>query len=488
MIGRVALAVCLLAGKVGAMTYHIDAQSGTDASDGKTPATAWKTIAKANQAALAAGDAILFRGGQVHAGSLRLTTGANLTVASYGEGRATIDAGTGTGLEAAGIRGVTIRNLVIKGVGRKSGNDRGSGVWVHDASQVVVRDVEAHGFQRAGISVRNSDGVRIEDSHAHDNGFAGILVNGTNMKVLRCRAINNPGDPTVTNNHSGNGILVTGADILVEECESAGNGWDQTRGKHGNGPVGIWCHDAERVTIRRCIAHHNKSTAGDGGGFDFDGGTRDSVIEYCYSYENQGPGYLVWEYGSEHPIKGNVIRYNVSVNDRHAGIHIGKSGGADVQDLQVYHNTVIASRGPAVMISGAWVNDKFVPEAGLKNVYLRNNILVGPKDGKIVDGPGGATFENNLYWSSGGQPAEVSFDKKALVADPKLFDAKLIPQLTDPAKLADLFAFALTADSPAIDRGLDLKKLFKLDPGGKDIFGNPAPQGRAPDLGAHELK
>jgi hypothetical protein len=42
------------------------------------------------------------------------------------------------------------------------------------------------------------------------------------------------------------------------------------------------------------------------------------------------------------------------------------------------------------------------------------------------------------------------------------------------------------ADSPLIDAGLDLKKSFGIDPGGRDIAGSPVPQGRAFDIGAVE--
>ena len=73
---------------------------------------------------------------------------------------------------------------------------------------------------------------------------------------------------------------------LVEYCESLFNGWDQPW--TGNGPVGIWTHDADRVTIQHCIAHHNRSTALDGGGFDFDGGVTNSVLQYNYSHDNFG--------------------------------------------------------------------------------------------------------------------------------------------------------------------------------------------------------
>jgi hypothetical protein len=46
-----------------------------------------------------------------------------------------------------------------------------------------------------------------------------------------------PGDPSILNNHSGNGIVVGNAEkVTIEYCEAANNGWDMPR--QGNGPVG----------------------------------------------------------------------------------------------------------------------------------------------------------------------------------------------------------------------------------------------------------
>jgi hypothetical protein len=59
--------------------------------------------------------------------------------------------------------------------------------------------------------------------------------------------------------------------------------------------------------------------------------------------------------------------------------------------------------------------------------------------------------------------------------------------VTDPAKLAILTAYQLRAGSPAIDAGLDLRTQFGLDPGARDFYGNPLPQGEKFDIGAHEF-
>ena len=100
-----------------------------------------------------------------------------------------------------------------------------------------------------------------------------------------------PGDPSNLTNHSGNGIVVGNvSDAIIEYCEASNNGWDMPR--KGNGPVGIWAWNADRVTIQFCISHDNKSPGDDGGGFDLDGGVTNSVLQYNLSYNNDGPGLL----------------------------------------------------------------------------------------------------------------------------------------------------------------------------------------------------
>jgi len=492
-------------------TWHVDAAGGNDANDGKSPAAAWKTVGRVNRGPFSAGDRLVFAGGQVHAGTVTLKKGDGapdrLMVSSYGDGRATIDGGTGDGLVADGLAGLTVERLIVVGAGRLTGSKQGQGVALVKVRDAVVNEVEASGFQKAGIVAWDCENVRITRCYAHDNGFVGIWMWGTAKSYVgHCRAINNPGDPTIRDNHSGNGILLGGCtDSTVERCEAAGNGWDQPKGGQGNGPVGIWCHDSERVTIQYCISHHNKSTSGDGGGFDFDGGTRDSVLQYNYSYENHSSGYLIWEYGSKYPLKNNTIRYNLSVNDREGGIRMGMSGGQEVTGLFIHHNTIINANWPCVNLQGGLVDGKWDPDGGVRDVFVRNNILIGPKGGEILKVSSRLRFEGNLYWSHDGSfkvGGHASLEEWAkatgqetikgkvvgVFADPKLNDGLLIPQLVDPDRLGDLAAFMLTAGSPAVDRGLDLKGLFGLDSGGKDFFGKPAPRGAAPDIGAHELR
>ena len=77
------------AGAQAAPAFYVDATRGDDTQDGLKPETAWRSLARVNRAALAAGDRVLFRRGQTWRGQLVPHSGDAGRVISYsafGEG------------------------------------------------------------------------------------------------------------------------------------------------------------------------------------------------------------------------------------------------------------------------------------------------------------------------------------------------------------------------------------------------------------------
>ena len=165
--------------------------------------------------------------------------------------------------------------------------------------------------------------------------------------IIDCAAYNNAGDSTYTANHSGSGILLDNCRIgRIERCIAHGNGGENA-GRTG-GPCGIWTHASDRIIITTCCSYSNR-TGGrfDGGGFDLDGGVTNCVIEYCRSWDNDGAGYLVWNYeNAPFRLTGNIIRDCVSENDGrkngYGALHIGTSG-EPVTDIWVRDCRLIQS-------------------------------------------------------------------------------------------------------------------------------------------------
>lgn len=458
--------------------YYLDSVRGSDENDGRDPQHPLRTIGALNAARPASGDRVLLRGGHVFSGTLELHGSASasedggICIGSYGDGRATLYAGPADGVVLQGIGGLTLENLEIVGCGRNAGSD-GTGITAVDCSDLSIHDVIVRGFRVAGIAIRGGSDIRVERATAHHNGAAGIQVNrghdiARRIVIRDCLVHDNAGDPKRLDNHSGNGIVVGGLDeCLIEYCRAWNNGYDMPR--TGNGPVGIWGYAAHRLTIQYCISHDNKTSPGgmDGGGFDFDGGVTESVLQYNLSYNNHGSGYLLCQYPGAERWQHNRCRFNISINDgrtnHHAGIHFW-AGDEGISDAEVSNNLV--------------VNDRHAVTAthDIPGLVMRNNILVS--EDSVIRGPLSTTvFEGNHLWSRRDAGVfengptllhdlkswqESGGDESATGGDPRVALPPTLADLpTEPRELARMPWGRLGADSPlrgkarGCDRGAD---------------------------------
>lgn len=415
----------------GQRTYYLSA-AGNDRADGQSREHAWKTISKLNSAAISPGDRILFQGGAVFPGTLILKPSIAgmakdpLLISSYGKGRAVIDAGQGDGIYARNFSGLVIRNLVWRGSGIK--NNTGSGIdcfsddTVSEPNHIQIDHCEVFGFRNYGIvfwsaagsSVKGFDEVHLTGCYAHDNGEAGIASYAgyqqrfvhRNFYLSGCRAYYNPGIAAQIGSHSGNGIVIGSVDtVWIDHCEAFDNGRDNTCNQ--GGPVGIWvwlCHDA---LIQYCRSYDNHTgSLKDGGGFDIDGGSSDCVIQYDYSRDNDGAGYLLAEYGARLPFRHNTIRFNISLDDGrkngYGGITVwGADSNYRVKDSYVYHNTILTGDSSvlkdipcAVRLMGNDFSGVFL----MDNIFqVRGGALLIRSDAKTDTGE--IHFQCNDYFS-----------------------------------------------------------------------------------------
>jgi hypothetical protein len=421
-------------------TFYVSA-AGTadDGNDGRTPAAAWRTIARANAAGLRAGDALLFRGGDAFRGNLRLgranagTARRPVVIGSFGRGRATILAGGGDGVAVRNAGGVRVHDLVFRGAGwgKDAGPARnsGSGIAFENAlpgdvklAHVRVDRVEVSGFGRFGITVGGRRGksgfrdVRITRADVHGNRDGGIETHGRfspravgyaneDVYVGRCDAHDNPGYARSCR-HVGDGIVLSDVDrATVERCRAWGNGGRCTC---RDGPVGIWAWDANAVTIQHCESHHNR-TAGpaDGGGFDLDGGVTNSVLQHNYSHDNDGAGFGVYQFRGARPMRANVVRHNVSVNDGrrngYGAIQL-MNCGSGVRNVEIHDNVVRV--GPVLGGPPGSLPSAVRLKSATAGVRVRGNLLVVSGGVPLVRVRGrqdGLTFHDNLFRAADGR-------------------------------------------------------------------------------------
>lgn len=514
-------------------TYYVSS-TGNDNNSGLTPNDAWKTIEKVNSITVKPGDAVKFEGGKTFNGSLKFNSsdangGSNaVTISSYGTGRATIFSGNENGIDIYNTAGFIIENLIVAGTASTGVKNSGIQFYTDLDGDIKfdyarVSNVEVHGFRDFGIvfgswkyqSANNSGfkNVLVENARVYNIMDVGISSYGnfsasktgyahSNIVVRNCEVFNISGLSTKTNAHSGNGILLSDVQNSVIEYSTVYNSGHLNANPSG-GPVGIWYWDADQVTIQHNEVYGMKSgTSKDGGGFDLDGGVTNGTMQYNYSHDNYGAGFLIGQFTGARPMRNITVRYNISEND--AATNGGSvylfngSSPASMRDIYVYNNTFYLKEkysGSAAIKVLEW---KTISE----NVNFNNNIIFAENGADLVQVPSGyhANFSGNLYHTTGTFSIKYKGINYSSLADFRTTGNEVVngkatgvqkdPLLSNPGNggiigfgnsLTNLSAYKIQASSPAIDAGVSLS----LDTGEKDFYGNTILTDVAPEVGAH---
>jgi hypothetical protein len=268
-------------------------------------------------------------------------------------------------------------------------------------------------------------------------------------------------------------VLYYCQDGVIERCTA----WRTGIGKWHRTPVGIWYFMAAHCVIQFCESFDNHPAGGhaDGGGFDLDGGCVDCTLQYNYSHDNAGAGYLVCSYDPKTaPCLRCTVRFNLSVNDGRmndfAAIQFWQA-----DDCRVYNNTCVTRVGHGL---------KFASETK-GNLFANNLFLVGSgADTACVKSPfaiAANRFRNNLYWRLDGKPRFEVLDRLRLSW--REFQALAgtrgercaAPRLTAQSG-PDI---RLQKDSPALGAGVRLP-----DMGDRDLYNAPVRKSGPVAIGA----
>ena len=461
--------------------YHVDSTDGDDSRSGLTPQLAWRSLDKANATVLKPGDQLLFRAGGRWSGQFTPKGGgdsmAKVLIGRYGEGALPRIDCEGKYLDTVLLKNISfvemadleITNLGSQPIPWRTGVTvlaDGIGkmeqvslkrLYVHDVNGDLRKSHEGCGifFEAKGES--HFDGFLIEQCRLERTDRNGICQRGTGKVrsknvIIRGNTLEDIG---------GDGIKLWGTDGgLIER-----NVIRKARARCDDGAAGIWPFACDDTVIQ---FNEVSDTVGikDGQGYDADYLCRRTIIQYNYSYRNQGGFVLICAPGNSYN-EDTVIRYNISVHDGINSARVFQFGGAP-RRTQVYNNTIVI--GPEqnlpMLLFNEWEGGKPHETNFSNNLFIvenggRASYNFGPSSGNV--------FQNNLFAGRHeGLPEGVAVAPA--------------PPLVGPLNPAPGME-ALKVYSPSKNENFPRGRVIPAN-GGRDILGNPGSSDQPPAIGA----
>ena len=345
-----------------AANYHVDSQTGDDARDGLSPATAWRTLERASSATFKPGDRVGFRSGGVWSGQLRITAQGEparpIVFCAYGEGARPRIETAGAFEDALLIRNaqhVEVRDFELTNRGEGDKPRRGvnsvadncgtltnivvAGLFVHDVNGTQrKKDNGGIFFRTLGQRVPSRyDGLRIERNIIWRVDRSGLAAQSYHASRLRWFPSTNV---VIRDNWvgdvGGDGIVPWATDGCVVEHNIV-QGANERAGSYN---AGLWPWSTDNTVLRLNRASGVK-TLMDGQGFDSDYNSRNTVIEFNLSHDNEGGFLLVCTPGQRNPQDnlgnlGTIARYNISRHDRARTFHVSAAENTLIHDNAIY--------------------------------------------------------------------------------------------------------------------------------------------------------
>jgi hypothetical protein len=328
-------------------TYYINDKTGNDSFDGLSRAKAWRYLAAVNKHTFMPGDSILFARGGVWEGQLVPLGSGNakepIVFSAYGSGALPeIKAGghfrdaillrnlqyivveylavsnldkamefqktgpTGVRIMAENVgtlHYIRLANLYIHDINgdNKKGSAEGCGIF-WDCQGSKPSNIEH-------LLIENCKVERVDRNGIRGNGTFSFRTNWFPNKYLLIRNCQ-------LEDIGGDGIVVKAFDTAMVEH----NKLFHIRSRAKDNAVAVWPHSSDHTTIQYNEVGYtqNDNWANDGQSFDIDGNSRNTVIQYNYSHDNEGGFMLVIsDLINKDNVKttGNIIQYNLSVND-----------------------------------------------------------------------------------------------------------------------------------------------------------------------------
>jgi hypothetical protein len=485
------------------VSYYVDAIAGGDGNDGRSPASAWRSLEKVNAQTFKAGDRILLKSGSVWTGSLAPkgsgSEGKPIMIDKFGgDAKPRID---GAGMIGSGVVRLhnqeywEINSIEITNDASAPGDRRG--VLVSAAEAGVL-----HHIYLKNLDIHHIKGIAGNDNAAKRTAGIGIETISDTVLATRFDDILIEGCTLCSIDNTG---LYTDNSMPKARDEYPGTGkWPQRRFTNVQIRKNVIHHVAKNAMIMRfldkgVVEHNicyetalkttgntmfasscdgtvfqynegsfNRSTGGDGSMYDADLRSPNTVWQYSYSHDNAHG--LFWTCTVQ--ADANIVcRYNISQNDRGIIFCINYPNTS----VYCYNNTVYC--GPKT--SPTMIAERNNGGAGPRTYFFFNNIIYNQSSSaQYLFQPKSynRTIDYNVFY--GNHPANEPQDPHKISSD---------PLLSGPGGggtgIGSLEGYKLQSGSPCIDSGLLLKEY-----GRSDFFGNPLPVDGLIDRGASEYQ
>ena len=304
-------------------TYYVS-PNGDDSNDGRTEATAWKTISKVADAALDKGDGVLFQRGATFRGKFTVKPG--VTYSAYGTGdKPKIYGSPENGADAS------------KWTLYHENTETGAKIWKYaneDMTDVgnIVFDGEIYGYKEVPSYVNGKFVVRtapgtdfdiathldrnLKFFHKADSVISGGIPSIGTAKgplYLRCDD-GNPGSLF-------NDIEFSTRGNVISVGQNRGVTIDNLCIMYG-GSHGVGAGTTEDLTVKNSVfgwiggsVQYYNADSGSvvrfGNGVEIYGGCKNYTVENCYIYQNYDAG-VTHQHGGN---TGNISMYNVTYRD-----------------------------------------------------------------------------------------------------------------------------------------------------------------------------
>lgn len=330
------LAIVLAVGSVSvATTFHLDADSPTATGDGRSPATAWKTLLQLQKATLQPGDSVVFkRGARWTNDSLMLqarhggSAQQPVVVSVYGN-----PSDPPPHLENSGrLLGLwRASHMVLEGLHLSGARAACLEIGDTGSHHVVVRDIEADSCG-AGIEINKARDVVVSGCFLHD------------MKMIKSTQ-GAEGTVEADDDYGAMGLVLAGA----QGCEIRENRFRNCRAPSfdygfDGGAVEAW------GGVKDCEIHRNRAEYTDGF-MEFGGQPSDTVrnvrVHHNLALETGGFSWIhvldtTGRFGMSYD--GLRIEYNTTrTRNRSVGFFFGGGGKlADPEQISIRHNILVA--------------------------------------------------------------------------------------------------------------------------------------------------